>query len=142
MLEKITRLIVDQDMCVLATVSENRPHCSLMVYTPSQDGKRIFMVTSRSTKKYNNLLRNSSVSLLIDDRHGSSREETRALTLTGTCAPMAEGEDKERARSALVERHAHLSKFAAHPDSDILEMVVESVLMLQGLSESYYEKLT
>ncbi len=141
MLEKITRLIAEQDMCVLATVSENRPHCSLMAYVASGDGRRVFMVTSRSTKKYNNLLRNSSVSLLIDDRGASDRAAAYALTLTGACAPMAEGDVKERARAALVTRHPHLARFAVHPDSDIIEMEVESVLLLQGLSESYFERL-
>lgn len=141
MLEKIIRFITEQNLCVLATVSENRPYCSLMAYIASDDGRRIFMVTSRSTKKYNNLLRNSSVSLLIDDRGSSSREEACALTLTGACAPMADGEAKAEARAALIARHPHLARFAVHPDSDIVEMEVESVLLLQGLNESYFERL-
>lgn len=141
MLEKITRLIAEQDICVLATVFENRPHCSLMAYVASTDGRRIHMVTSRSTKKYSNLMRNTSVSLLIDDRTASGRETTSALTLAGTCAPMAEGEAREQARQAIAGRHPHLSKFVDHPDVDILEVEVESVLLLQGLSESYFERL-
>lgn len=141
MLEKITRLIAEQDICVLATVFENRPHCSLMAYVASRDGRRIHMATSRSTKKYSNLMRNTSVSLLIDDRSTSKKAFASALTLSGTCAPMAESETKEQAKQALINRHPHLSKFFDHPDVDILEVEVESVLLLQGLSESYFERL-
>ncbi len=142
MLEKVIRLIAEQDICVLATVSDKTPHCSLMAYVASADGRRIHMATSRSTKKYSNILRNTSVSLLIDDRAASERESASALTLTGTCAPMAEDEAKEQVRQMIIRRHPHLSKFVSHPDVDILEMEVESVLLLQGLSESYFERLS
>ncbi|EMG38899.1 putative flavin-nucleotide-binding protein [Desulfocurvibacter africanus PCS] len=141
MLEKVTHLIAEQDICVLATVSDNRPHCSLMAYVVSADGRRIHMATSRSTKKYSNLLRNTSVSLLIDDRSTSEREFASALTLAGTCATMTEGEAKEQVKQTIIGRHPHLSKFVSHPDVDILEVEIESVLLLQGLSESYFERL-
>ena len=144
MLDDIRDLILSNDICVLATVSENKPHCSLMAYIAGQGGLTLYMLSSRSTKKYNNILRNTNVSLLIDTREknpGDDRAHAKALTLSGTCAPMPEGALKDEMRDTLLRHHPHLSKLAGHPDADILEMEVESALLLNGVKESYFERL-
>ena len=37
MLKKMKKLVKDKDVCVLATVTENVPHCSLMSYVADRD---------------------------------------------------------------------------------------------------------
>jgi len=37
MIEKIKALVREKDTCVLATVSENSPHCSLMSYVTDSE---------------------------------------------------------------------------------------------------------
>jgi nitroimidazol reductase NimA-like FMN-containing flavoprotein (pyridoxamine 5'-phosphate oxidase superfamily) len=141
--EKISALISRKSACVLATVSENRPHCSLMAYIPAADARTVFLVSSRSTRKYHNILRNKHVSLLIDTRDesdGPAGEWTKALTVTGHCRPMADGPDKEAVREQFRQRHPELKKLLEHPDSDILEVRPDSFLFLDGVMESYFEK--
>ncbi len=46
----------------------NEPHCSLMSYAVNEDCREIYMMTFRSTRKYENLLSNPVVSLLVDNR--------------------------------------------------------------------------
>ena len=78
----IRELIQSGKTCVLATVSEGQPHCSLMSYAADENGREIYMATLRNTKKYKNLVVNPSVSLLIDSREGGSAGRpgtTRAL---------------------------------------------------------------
>jgi nitroimidazol reductase NimA-like FMN-containing flavoprotein (pyridoxamine 5'-phosphate oxidase superfamily) len=141
--EKIVELIRGQDVCVLATSSENRPHCSLMAYLPSEDCTSFYLVTSRSTKKYANMLRNPRVSLLIDNRpreaHPGERPNAQALTVEGSSRPAPESE-KSRLRSALIAAYPTMRKFIEHPDADIVEISAESYLLLDGLTESYYER--
>ncbi len=82
----IQEMIAANRFCVLATVSEGTPHCSLMFYAASDDGREIYMATPRNTRKYRNLVANPSVSLLIDTRHATDQGltgPTRALTITG-----------------------------------------------------------
>jgi len=68
MLEEMKALAKQKDICVLATVSDGNPHCSLMAYATDDDCREIYMITQKGTKKYKNLIKNPSVSLLIDTR--------------------------------------------------------------------------
>ena len=68
MIKKMKRLVRNKDVCVLATVTKNVPHCSLMSYVADRDCREIYMMTKRGTKKYRNLSANRTVSLLIDTR--------------------------------------------------------------------------
>jgi general stress protein 26 len=68
MLEKMRAIVRGNDLCVLATVSEGRPHCSLMSYISDEEGREIYMISHKQTKKYLNLMENPAISLLIDTR--------------------------------------------------------------------------
>jgi nitroimidazol reductase NimA-like FMN-containing flavoprotein (pyridoxamine 5'-phosphate oxidase superfamily) len=84
MLEKMKSLAREKDICVLATVSNKKPHCSLMAYVTDDECREIYMVSHKQTRKYKNLLENPSASLLIDTREenlGTSRPEAKALTV-------------------------------------------------------------
>jgi len=66
MLEKMKNIVRGNDLCVLATVFEGKPHCSLMYYISDEEGHEIYMVSNKQTKKYANLIENPTVSLPID----------------------------------------------------------------------------
>jgi nitroimidazol reductase NimA-like FMN-containing flavoprotein (pyridoxamine 5'-phosphate oxidase superfamily) len=120
MLERIKALVKEKDICVLATVSGDKPHCSLMAYVTDDDCREIYMVTQRESRKYENLMKNRSVSLLIDTREenlGSRRPEAKALTVSGTFKKI----------------------FLDHPNAEILCIRVTSFLLLDGLTDAHYE---
>lgn len=75
MLEGMKKLLKSKDTCVLATASGNEPHCSLMSYAVNDDCREIYMMTFRSTRKYENLLSNPVVSLLVDTREEDNPAE-------------------------------------------------------------------
>ena len=43
MIERMKELVRRKDICVLATVAENKPHCSLMAYVTDDECKEIYM---------------------------------------------------------------------------------------------------
>ena len=144
MLEKMKELIRSQDMCVLATVAENRPHCSLMAYGTDDHCREIYMVTHRNTAKFRNAMENPSVSLLIDTRledEGERRQRARALTVSGLFERIENHERREAIRARLLERHAHLRDFAAHPEAEVFAVKILALQMLDGITDSYYEKV-
>ena len=144
MLETIKRLVRERDICVLATVSGAMPHCSLMSYVNDADCREIYMVTHRDTTKYNNLEQNPLVSLLIDTREGhtgASRQETLALTVDGLYRPITEEVQRTSVRAMLLERHPHLKVFLDQPDAVLLRIQITSFLLLDGLTDAYYEEL-
>jgi len=142
MLEKMKELIRSQDMCVLATVAENRPHCSLLPYVTDDHCREIHMVTHRNTAKFRNATKNPSVSLLIDTRleeEGESRQRARALTVTGLFERIEIPERREAIRARLLERHAHLRDFAAHPEAEVFAVKILALQLLDGITDSYYQ---
>ena len=145
MIEKIKALVREKDICVLATASANKPHCSLMAYTTDDECREIYMVTNRETKKYRNLVQNPSVSLLIDTRDevkDSSRMEAKALTVEGEFQRIEDETRKNAIRSRLLKKHPHLEALALHPDAEVFSIKVVSFLLLEGPTDAYFEQIS
>ncbi len=142
--KKIRDLIQAKDTCVLATVSGNIPHCSLMAYLPGEECREIYMITQKKTKKYENLTQNPQVSLLMDTRekdHGPRRNQAKALTLNGQFQRITDEGQKNSIRSRFLKKHAHLKKLINHPDAEIFYVRVSSCQLLEGAMDSYFEAI-
>jgi len=144
MLPKIKTLVKEKDICVLATVSGNTPHCSLMSYVSDDECREIYMVSHKQTKKVQNLIKNPAVSLLIDTREedaGTRRSNARALTINGLFQKMEEGTKRDVVQARLLARHPYLREFFDNPDAEVFLVKVESIQLLEGPTESYFEKV-
>jgi nitroimidazol reductase NimA-like FMN-containing flavoprotein (pyridoxamine 5'-phosphate oxidase superfamily) len=144
MIEIMKKLAKEKDICVLATVSGEKPHCSLMAYTTDEDCSEIYMATHRGTRKFKNLMENPSVSLLIDTREehkGSLRSEAKAMTVSGSFERLQEDRKKAWARARLLGRHPHLKEFLDHPDSEVICIKIRSFLLLDGLTDAHFEEI-
>jgi len=142
MFKKMKALVKEKDICVLSTVSEDaRPHCSLMVYVADEKCREIYMTTHSATKKYNNLMHNSSVSLLIDSREITPRQQAQALTVNGVFQPIDDAQKKDRVEAHLLRKHPHLKDFVKNPDAVMICIKVQSFLLLNGLTDSHFVNL-
>jgi nitroimidazol reductase NimA-like FMN-containing flavoprotein (pyridoxamine 5'-phosphate oxidase superfamily) len=144
MLEKMKSLAREKDICVLATVSNKKPHCSLMAYVTDDECREIYMVSHKQTRKYKNLLENPSASLLIDTREenlGTSRPEAKALTVAGVVQQLDDEDKKSLIRTKFLDRHPHMEEFVSHPDAEILCIKVTSFLLLNGLTDAHFETI-
>jgi nitroimidazol reductase NimA-like FMN-containing flavoprotein (pyridoxamine 5'-phosphate oxidase superfamily) len=145
MLERMKALVREKDICVLATVSGGKPHCSLMAYVADDDCREIYMVTHRETSKYKNLKENPAVSLLIDTREERGAfpgVEARALTVSGVFQEIDEEEKRAGVHARLLDRHPNLGAFLDDSDAELLCIRVNSFLLLDGLTNAHYEKVT
>jgi nitroimidazol reductase NimA-like FMN-containing flavoprotein (pyridoxamine 5'-phosphate oxidase superfamily) len=144
MLKKMKKIVKDKDVCVLATVMDNVPHCSLMSYMPDRDCLEIYMMTRKGTKKYRNLVANKTVSLLIDTREedcGADRARIKALTVSGVFNTISEKAKKKLVRQKLLKKHPQLKPFAQDPDTEVFAVKVKSFQLLDGVKDSYFEKV-
>ena len=142
MIEQIKQLVKDEKFCVLATVSDNRPYCSLMAYISEEDCRKIYMATFRNTVKYRNLTENPMVSLLIDTRtktFDNDINEMKALTITGKFAEVRKGSRRMEVHDMLLQKHPYLGVFLDSPESCLFSVEVHSFLLLNGFTDSYYE---
>ncbi len=141
MLEKMKQMVRDEKYCVLATALNNKPHCSLMAYTVDKDCKYLYMVTSRDSDKYRNLETNSSVSLLIDTRASKKGDPAKALTVTGRFSHIENEHDLSLVKKDLIERHPELAVFLNDKSSCVFSIKIESFLLLDGFTDSYFESI-
>jgi len=142
MIEKIKALAWEKDICVLATVSEKGPYCSLMAYAVDENAQEFYMATLRSTKKFANIENNPNVSLLIDSRETIPRTRATALTVSGQCEPIPFNDPKrQNVIEDLLAKHPHLKSILNKPDAEILCVKAESYLFLDGLTDAFFEKV-
>ena len=141
MLEQIKTLAREKNMCVLATIAGAKPYCSLMAYAADDACKEIYMVTHRKTQKYQNLLENPAVSLLIDTREKTPRTSAQALTVEGEFERIEDESKKVKVRQILLENHPHLKAFIDHQDAELICIKINAFLLLNGLTDVHYEQL-
>src|SRR5512137_277642 len=144
MLKKMKKLVREKDVCVLATVMDNVPHCSLMSYVPDRDCREIYMMTGKTTKKFRNLAANRTVSLLIDTREedcGADRAKIKALTVSGVFTTIGDKGKKKLVRQKLLRKHPQLKPFADDPDTEVFAVKVKTFQLLDGVKDSYFEKI-
>jgi len=144
MLEVMKNMMRAEDTCVLATVSGNEPHCSLMSYTVDEDCREIYMMTFRNTRKYENLLSNPAVSLLVDTRQEddpADRLRTKALTVSGHFERIEKEATRLAVKKRLLERHPHLLAFAENPDTEVFIVKVKSLQLLDGITDASFVSL-
>jgi nitroimidazol reductase NimA-like FMN-containing flavoprotein (pyridoxamine 5'-phosphate oxidase superfamily) len=141
MLEKMKALVRKKNICVLATVSDHKPYCSLMAYITDALCKEIYMVTHKNTTKFNNLQKNPSVSLLIDSREAQPRSKAQALTIDGVFIPLTVENEKQNIRDRMLESFPHMKDFIHHPESELIRIKINSFLLLDGLTESHFMSL-
>ena len=142
MLAKMKALASETNLCVLATVADRKPHCSLMAYVTDENCEEIYMVTHKNTHKYKNLMENPAVSLLIDTRDTSPRSEAKALTVEGVYTAIESEKKRAKVQAKLLSVHPHLTEFINHPETEILCVKIASFLLLNGLQEAYFESVS
>lgn len=142
MRKDISDIIQSNHVCVLATVSDGKPHCSLMSYVADADSREIYMITQRETKKYRNLAGNPAVSLLIDTRQTDSQSHTKALTITGIFQGTIDENKKSNIRTSLLKKNNDLKAFVDDPSVEIIFVQVKAVQLLDGIKNAYFENVT
>jgi nitroimidazol reductase NimA-like FMN-containing flavoprotein (pyridoxamine 5'-phosphate oxidase superfamily) len=140
-LKEMKALAKEKNICVLATVADGKPYCSLMAYVTDENCKKIYMVTHKNTNKYENLMGNPSVSLLIDTRDISPRSKAKALTVEGVYTAIESEEKRKKVRAKLLSVHPHLAEFIKHSEAEILCVKIRSFLLLNGFQEAHFQSL-
>lgn len=139
--ETMRKILTENDLCVLATVGDGDPHCSLMTYLPGENGTTIYLATDRNTTKYRNLQEHPGVSLLVDTRHRhppGSRDRIQALTIHGICRAVADTDVETRIRNRFLQLHPQLQTVLDREGSVMLEVFIHSLLLLSGPTDSHY----
>jgi nitroimidazol reductase NimA-like FMN-containing flavoprotein (pyridoxamine 5'-phosphate oxidase superfamily) len=137
----ITNLLNSQRLAVLSTSNANEPYSNLICFAPDDDLNSILFATTRSTRKYDNLSRESSVSILIDNRLNEPSDVYRVTSLTalGTATEIVENE-RDAAVSIYLKKHPHLRDFVNSPTCAFFRVRVKRYIIVthfQNVRELY-----
>lgn len=131
MQERIRNLLESQQLAVLSTQRNGQPYSSLMAFAYTYDLREIVVATGKSTRKYQNILEESRVSLLVDNRSNSVDDfhMAMALSILGTARHIDEA-DKPPYEKIYLKRHPYLQKFLSAPSTALLKITVRHYLLV------------
>jgi len=83
---QIKALLSSQKLAVLSTHSASQPYSNLIAFAACEDCHGVIFFTPKNTRKYQNLVDNKEVALLIDNRTNRNQDfdDATALTILGS----------------------------------------------------------
>ena len=130
---KIKALFSDQKLAVLSTHQSGQPYASLIAFVGSNDLKKIFFVTPRTTRKFSNLTANPRVAVLINSSLNvdSDFHEAVSVTALGTAKEIY-GSQKDEILSLYLSKHPYLESFATSPSCALVGVAITRYVMVKN----------
>jgi general stress protein 26 len=136
-------LLATQKYAVLATDNHGQPYTSLMAYSIIDDLRAFILMTERDRLKYENLITNPRVAILIDNREnlGSDLDTTIAVTAQGVAEEIT-GDACDEWRAFCLARHPALRSFAESPSCALIRIRVTSYLIVRQFQDVIEWRIT
>jgi len=140
----LRELLRTQQLAVLATQGGGQPYGSLVAFVATDDLKHLLFATTRATRKYANLLTESRVAIVVDNRSNrdSDFHEALAVTVMGK-AQEVKGSERDRLIELYLSKHPYLEEFVMAPTCALLRVTVDRYYMVsrfQNVMELHVEQ--
>jgi len=134
--ERLRSHFRQQLLGVLATQDASSPYASLLAFAANERLDRLFFVTSRLSRKYDNIAANPRVAMLIDNRTNDSVDFQQALAVTvlGEAREIQEHERKSLL-TLFIQRHPTLEPFCLSPSTSLMEIAVHRYILVTQFEE-------
>jgi hypothetical protein len=132
----IRNLLESQKLAVLSTQNHGQPYCNLIAIAATDDLKYLLFATTRATRKYANLMADSRVAVLVDNRRNDAADFTEAAALTALGkAWEVQGVERQQFLKVYLEKHPYLEEFAAGPTCALLRIRVDRYIVVTRFQE-------
>jgi nitroimidazol reductase NimA-like FMN-containing flavoprotein (pyridoxamine 5'-phosphate oxidase superfamily) len=133
------KMISQNNICVLSTCGNGLPNSSLMQYICDVSRTKLFMLTLKGSLKQQSIEKNPRVSLLIDTRDISRKNEPiKSLTVYGKAEFIQDTQRKKGLISQLVKENDNLKVLAGDSNCLVIQVSAEKFLLLDGVDKSTY----
>lgn len=134
--DNIRELLASQRLAVLSTQNQGQPYSNLVAFAVTPDLKYLLFATTRATRKFANLLADSRVSLLLDNRTNEEADfaEAAALTVLGQ-AWEVHGGDRQQLLAVYLEKHPYLRDFVTSPNCALLRVTVARFILVNRFQD-------
>ena len=128
----VHRLLRGQQLGVLSTAGEKGPYASLVAFAISNDDRRIFFVTPRTTRKFANIATDARVALLVNDSINRPEDfhQAAAVTAVGRAFTI-EPPELDSVRDRYLAKHPYLEEFADSPSCEFMAIRVERYILVE-----------
>ncbi len=129
--ETIKGILDSQKLSVLATQGDGGPYGSLVAFAATADLKNLLFATTRSTRKYANVLTYADIAMVIDTRTNQAADfsDAAAVTALGEAEEVT-AHEREKFLDIYIEKHPHLKKFVESPTCALLKVHVKKYIMV------------
>jgi nitroimidazol reductase NimA-like FMN-containing flavoprotein (pyridoxamine 5'-phosphate oxidase superfamily) len=132
----IRNLLESQQLAVLSTQNHGQPYCNLIAIAATDDLKYLLFATTRATRKYANLMADSRVAVLVDNRRNEVADFTEAAALTALGkAWEVQGSERQQLLKVYLEKHPHLEEFVNGPTCALLRVRVDRYIVVTRFQE-------
>jgi hypothetical protein len=96
-----------------------------VAFATTDDLSNLLFMTSRDTSKYRNILAESRVAILMDNRTNQDSDFRNAIAVTATGkAKEVKGKEKDRLMSLYLAKHTQLVNFANVPGNALVKVKI------------------
>lgn len=133
LMTQIDNILHNQLFGVIATEGTKYPYCTLVGFVALKDCREIIFATLRDTRKYQNISRESNVSLLIDNRSNSTKDlkDAMALTILGKATEIR-GDSYTSYCSSYLKKHPNLKEFISAPNCTLIKVEVTRYVLVSN----------
>ena len=131
--QRLRELFESQQLAVLATHRSGQPYANLVAFYATEDLKHLFFVTPRTTRKFENLIADSRVSLLVNSSTNQTADFHRAVSVTvvGNASEVV-GTERQPILERYLQKHPHLEDFVHSPSCALVRVSAKSYFMVQN----------
>ena len=134
--EKISSLLDSQQLAVLSTQRDGQPYSSLMAFAFTADLANIVVATGKSTRKHQNIIQESRVSLLIDNRSYSENDFHAAIAVTVIGkALLLEQSGQPDYEKIYLQKHPYLENFLSSPTTAFVKIAVSRYVLVSRFQD-------
>ena len=135
----VMNILLDNNLCVLCTCSNDIPDASLILYICDDSCTKMHMLTLKETSKYQIIVSNPNVSLLIDtrDNRHDQATQTKALTIHGHASIVDDYDTSQKLICQLIKKHDKLSNLASDESVRVIEVLIKNILFLENVDKVY-----
>ena len=130
-LGQIKALFESQALAVLSTQKNDQPYASLVAFATTADLGNIIFLTPNTTRKFDHLVNNPKVAILINNSLNQAADIYTAVSVTATgVAAVVESHEKNKLLDIYLKRHPHLKVFSASPTTALIRVTVNRYFMV------------
>ncbi len=132
----LKKLFSGQLLAVLGTQSKGGPYGNLVAFAATDDLKYLLFATTRSTRKYDNLMETPRVAMVVDNRSNEEGDFHKAIAVTATgTVKEVHGSEKDPLQTLYLDKHPYLLDFVTSPTCALLKVEVDTYYIVRQFQQ-------